>query len=629
MSIALSVRQKLIAIVIMVSIGYAGFGAYAIYNLAKMSSAADDASQLSALTTQVKNTEVVLLKFERTMSVVTTDSLPQVRNTLANIQQNTAAGFNIEADLVGKRGAQYLEQSQAILPKYIEALGQQLTQLEALGLDEKSGALRVLNQSAQVLEEQFSTLASFAASFKEVRNQEKNFLAYRDESHRNSLFEAINQLKNNVNNIGFGDVFNPFIKTYEDALTPVIQRAMAIDSQQIALAKLSHDFTELMDQSADYLQGTLLLQAQQRSKQTAQQARNSLIIACLLLTACIGFVLIGVMRSLNQNLFSVLNVLKQVAHGKLTSQRFQVNTTKPDEFQQLSIASYQMSNELHQLVGHLLSSNQHLIVTADELDAGIQTIITGSQRIRDRSHTLAASTEEISATADTVRNMTQAVESGAQLAYESASHGAKTMEQAMTSIGDVADSIQQTNNRVDRLGALSKEIDVVIELIVGVAEQTSLLALNAAIEAARAGEAGRGFAVVADEVKALSEQTVKASGDITNKVENIQRETQAVIEAMVQSLSKVEQSRNQGENAVTTIHQIEKNTLDAMKNSQEISQAIQEVALTTTQMAQDMDIIAQEIKENHFATESIQSANDNIHQQTKQLAKQIQGFELS
>ncbi|RBO86223.1 methyl-accepting chemotaxis protein [Marinomonas aquiplantarum] len=629
MSIALSVRQKLIAIVIMVSIGYGGFGAYAIYNLSKMSSAADDASQLSALTTQVKNIEVALLKFERTMSRVTPNNLPQVRNTLASIQQNTATGFDIEADLVGERGTNYLNQSQAILPKYIETLGQQLTQLEALGLDEDSGALRELNQSAQVLEEQFSTLASFAASFKEVRNQEKNFLAYRDEDHRSSLFEAINQLKNNVNNIGFGDVFNPFIKTYEDALTPVIQRAMAIESQQVTLAKLSHDFTESMDQSADYLQGTLLLQAQQRSKQTAQQARNSLIIACLLLTACIGFVLIGVMRSLNQNLSSVLSVLKQVAHGKLTSQRFQAKTNKPDEFQQLSIASYQMSNELHQLVGHSLSSNQHLIVTADELDAGIQTIVTGSQRIRDRSHTLAASTEEISATADTVRNMTQAVESGAQLAYESASQGAKTMEQAMTSIGDVADSIQQTNNRVDRLGALSKEIDVVIELIVGVAEQTSLLALNAAIEAARAGEAGRGFAVVADEVKALSEQTVKASGDITSKVENIQRETQAVIEAMVQSLSKVEQSRNQGENAVTTIHQIEKNTLDAMKNSQEISQAIQEVALTTTQMAQDMDIIAQEIKENHFATESIQSANDNIHQQTKQLAKQIQGFELS
>ncbi|AEF53094.1 methyl-accepting chemotaxis protein [Marinomonas posidonica] len=629
MSIALSVRQKLIAIVIMVSIGYGGFGAYAIYNLSKMSSAADDASQLSTLTTQVKNIEVSLLKFERAMSEVTPNSLAQVRKSLTSIQQHSAAGFDIEANLVGELGTQYLNQSQAILPNYIASLSQQLDYLEALGLDDKTGALRELNQAAHSLEEQFSTLASFAASFKEVRNQEKNFLAYRDESHKATLFNAISQLKNNVNNIGFGDVFNPFIQTYEDALAPVIKRAMAIESQQLKLAKLSRDFTQSMDQNTDYLQGTLLSQAQQRSQKTAQQARNSLIIACLLLAACIGFILISVMRSLNQNLSSVLSMLTQVARGKLTSQSFHANTNKPDEFQQLSIASYQMSNELHQLVAHLQSSNQHLIVTADELDAGIQTIVTGSQRIRDRSHTLAASTEEISATADTVRNMTHAVESGAQLAYESASRGAKTMEQAMASIGDVADSIQQTNNRVDRLGTLSKEIDVVIELIVGVAEQTSLLALNAAIEAARAGEAGRGFAVVADEVKALSEQTVKASGDITSKVENIQRETQAVIDAMVHSLTKVEQSKDQGENAVTTVHQIEMNTLDAMKNSQEISQAIQEVALTTTQMAQDMDIIAQEIKENHHATESIRSANDNIHQQTKQLAKQIQGFELS
>jgi methyl-accepting chemotaxis protein len=134
---------------------------------------------------------------------------------------------------------------------------------------------------------------------------------------------------------------------------------------------------------------------------------------------------------------------------------------------------------------------------------------------------------------------------------------------------------------------------------------------------------------VADEVKTLSEQTVKASGDITTKVENIQRETQAVIDAMSLSLARVEQSKQQGENAVTTIQQIEQNTLDAMQNTQEITQAIQEVALTTTQMAQDMDIIAKEIKDNHKATESIQEGNKNVHLQTQVLAKHIQGFELS
>ena len=629
MSIALSVRQKLIAIVVLVSVGYGGFGAYSIYNLSNMSTAANNASDLSALTTQVKNIEVALLKLERDISTISPQSFAQVQKDLAQIKQATASGFDIKPGLIDQEGSELLQQSQSLLPTYLTLLNTNLDHLAQLGLDDQSGALQRLNSVAIGLEEKFSSLASFASSFKEVRNKEKDFLAYPDQSHQESLMASLNALKNTVNNIGFGDVFNADIQAYEAALQPIITLAKKIKTQQNQLANLSHDFISSMDDSANYLQNTLLIAAQNDATNTAQQARSSVIIASLVLAGFIGFILITVMRSLNNNLAAVLTILKQVAQGKLSSKRLTLSTSKPDEFQQLSMASQSMSNELHQLVSHLLASNEKLMITADDLDAGVHTIVSGSERIRDRSNTMAAATEEISATADTVRNMTQAVAHGAQLAYESASSGATTMKQAMSSISEVAEAIQQTNGRVDRLGTLSKEIDVVIELIVGVAEQTSLLALNAAIEAARAGEAGRGFAVVADEVKTLSEQTVKASGDITAKVENIQRETQAVIDAMSLSLARVEQSKQQGENAVATIQLIEQNTLDAMQNTQEITQAIQEVALTTTQMAQDMDIIAKEIKDNHKATESIQEGNKNVHLQTQVLAKHIQGFELS
>ena len=57
-------------------------------------------------------------------------------------------------------------------------------------------------------------------------------------------------------------------------------------------------------------------------------------------------------------------------------------------------------------------------------------------------------------------------------------------------------------------------------------------AARATIEAARAGAAGKGFAVVASEVKALAVQTAKATDDIGSQIAAVQTSTQSAVRAI-------------------------------------------------------------------------------------------------
>ncbi len=98
--------------------------------------------------------------------------------------------------------------------------------------------------------------------------------------------------------------------------------------------------------------------------------------------------------------------------------------------------------------------------------------------------------------------------------------------------GQANESAALAGRGVEGLKNSSTQIGHVLSLISTVARQTNLLALNATIEAARAGEAGRGFAVVASEVKKLSQETQKATEEISQKIDALHNDAATCFEAV-------------------------------------------------------------------------------------------------
>jgi methyl-accepting chemotaxis protein len=200
------------------------------------------------------------------------------------------------------------------------------------------------------------------------------------------------------------------------------------------------------------------------------------------------------------------------------------------------------------------------IVNADEIGEMAQAFNTAVGEIRTTVAATAARVDTLTAAGDDLRAVsgslgTTAEETSAQtrIADTAARHVSGSVTAMSTATGELAASIREiagqtsdaavttsqanasaeaTSAAVTELSDASREVGAIVELITNIAEQTNLLALNATIEAARAGDAGKGFAVVATEVKELSQETARATGDISTKIATIQGMTARTAEAI-------------------------------------------------------------------------------------------------
>ncbi len=299
-----------------------------------------------------------------------------------------------------------------------------------------------------------------------------------------------------------------------------------------------------------------------------------------------------------------------------------------DEAARLGRAFNRFIDRIRDTVEQTALAATHLAPVVELFSANVEKAHHGMQQQQRDIEQIATAVNQMSATVHDVASNTSMAADATKQADEDTSNGKQIVASAIKAINDVAAEMEHITEVIARVNNDSTRIGGVLDVIVGIAEQTNLLALNAAIEAARAGEQGRGFAVVADEVRSLAQRTQSSTEEIRGMIEGLQSGTRQAVEVIDKgkqsTVLSVEQSGKAGEALDAILKAVD--TINAMNT--QIATASEEQSVVADDINRNISRINEVTAHNTEGAAELTRQNESLMKLAEDLLTVVGRFNL-
>jgi methyl-accepting chemotaxis protein len=197
--------------------------------------------------------------------------------------------------------------------------------------------------------------------------------------------------------------------------------------------------------------------------------------------------------------------------------------------------------------------------------------------------------------------------------------GEAAIHESLHGFSELRNQVKEIEEQINALGLQTRQIGGITETVKGLADQSHMLALNAAIEAVRSGEHGKGFGVVAREIRALADQSIRATSQVRELLEDVSQAIANTVRISEEGLLRMEEGLTQVRQSGDTLRALSTIVQDSSASVRQIAHTvsqqttgIEQIFAAVSELNTLMDDTLKGITATRNSVESLQRLSEQV-----------------